>query len=40
MLGNVDLGFNQFPLRLSTLVAEESVGRQLRAAGAEFRHGR
>jgi hypothetical protein len=26
-LGNVDLGFEKFPLRLSALVAEESVGR-------------
>jgi hypothetical protein len=40
MLGGVDLGRDEFPLGLSALVAEKSVGRQLRAAGAEFRHGR
>src|SRR5271157_2552687 len=40
VLGDMELGRNEFPLRLSALVAEEGVGRQLRAAGAEFRHGR
>src|ERR1019366_3297046 len=40
MLGDMELGRDEFPLRLSALVAEESVGRQLRAAGTEFRHSR
>jgi hypothetical protein len=33
-----DLGRDEIPLRLATLVAEESVEWQLGAAGAEVRH--
>jgi len=36
--GMWDLGNDEFPLRLSALVAEESVRAATARAGAEFRH--